>query len=78
MGLNDHRRVLGNVASRLLCAALNSEGTKATKIDILFLYCHTLADFFHKSLYSGGNILFGESCVFNNFVDYICFCHLLI
>mgnify|MGYP003178589291 CR=1 FL=1 len=46
----DDRRLLGYVASSLLCALLDDKATEASEVDIVSL-AHSVLDCIHKSLY---------------------------
>ena len=78
MGVDNNRRVLGDVAGSLLGATLHDKRTESSQIDILLVLCKALADFLHEGFHCRSNILFCNTCLVSNFVDDFCLCPFLV
>ena len=71
---NSHSLILGDVASRLLCAALYDEAAEAAEIDV-FTFGKGVLDDFHVLFNDGLNLASFQTRSLSYFVHDFCFSH---
>ena len=76
-GRYDDRRLLGYIASSLLCALLDDKATEASEVDIVSL-AHSILDCIHKSLYNLQDLLAVQACRVSYVLYNFCFSHVFL